>query len=232
MEDYKAYQAITQIRQITHDAGLCVANEIPFGSVLERDLNRLEELAYIVRAYYVATKDDVFAREVASVPRHVFPQIIAWKWKKLQSETQTSVARCFKILYEIASHANEPQQTHDVPEAKPMGLDDKLAFVPETHREAAKATFEGLLRDGWIKSTPTGFEWIKYKTNALICYFADLANDKWELRNKDGNKSEWKSFANLFAMDANKFRNWKSDQRNHTGETPPKNGNKIDDYFQ
>lgn len=102
MEDYKAYQAIAQIRQIVHDAGLCVANEIPCGSVLKRDLNRLEELAHIVRAYYDATKGDVFAREVASIPRHVFPQIIAWK--QLQSKTQTSVARCFKILYEIGKN--------------------------------------------------------------------------------------------------------------------------------
>ena len=118
MEDYKAYQAIAQIRQIVHDAGLCVANEIPCGSVLKRDLNRLEELAYIVRAYYDATKDEAFAREVASVPRHVFPQII--KWKKLQSKTQASVARCHRMLYEIAAHVNEPQQTHDEPKAKPM----------------------------------------------------------------------------------------------------------------
>lgn len=102
MEDYKAYQAIAQIRQIVHDAGLCVANEIPCGSVLKRDLNRLEELAHIVRAYYDATKGDAFAREVASIPRHVFPQIIAWK--QLQSKTQTSVARCFKILYEIGKN--------------------------------------------------------------------------------------------------------------------------------
>lgn len=134
-------------------------------------------------------------------------------------------------LNEIAK-SNEPQQTHDDPEVKPMGLDEKLAFVPETHREAAKAAFERLLRDGWIKSTPTGFEWIKHKTNALICYFADLANDKWELRNKDGNKSEWKQFANLFAMEAKTFRNWKSDQKNHTGEVPPKNGDKVKAYFQ
>lgn len=230
MEDNKAFEALARIRQTVHDAGMCVANEIPCGSVLKRDLNRLEELAYIVRAYYDATKDEAFAREVASVPRHVFPQIIAWK--KLQSKTQTSVARCFKILYEIATHTNEPQQTPDEPEEKPMGLDEKLTFVPETHREAAKTTFERLLRDGWIKSTPTGFEWIKNKTNALICYFADLANDKWELRNKDGNKSEWKQFANLFAMEAKTFRYWKSDQRNHTGEVPPKNGDKIKAYFQ
>lgn len=228
MEDNKAFEALARIRQTVHDAGLCVANEIPCGSVLKRDLNRLEELAYIVRAYYDATKDEAFAREVASVPRHVFPQIIAWK--KLQSKTQTSVARCFKVLYEIATH--EPQQTHDEPEAKPMGLDDKLAFVPETHREAAKATFEGLLHDGWIKCTPTGFEWAKNTKKALICYFADLANDKWELRNKDGNKSEWQAFANLFAMEAKSFRYWRSDQRNHTGEVPPKNGDKIKAYFQ
>lgn len=37
MEDYKAYQAIAQIKQIVHDAGLCVANEIPCGSTLKRD---------------------------------------------------------------------------------------------------------------------------------------------------------------------------------------------------
>lgn len=230
MEDNKAFEALARIRQTVHDAGLCVANEIPCGSVLKRDLNRLEELAYIVRAYYDATKDEAFAREVASVPRHVFPQII--KLKKLQSKTQTSVARCFKILYEIATHTNEPQQTPDEPEVKPMGLDEKLAFVPEKHREAAKTTFEGLLRDGWIKSTPKGFEWIKDRTNALICYFADLANDKWELRNKDGNKSEWKQFANLFAMEAKTFKNWKSDQKNHTGEVPPKNSDKIKAFFK
>lgn len=230
MEDYKAFEALARIRQTVHDAGMCVANEIPCGSVLKRDLNRLEELAYIVRAYYDATKDEAFAREVASVPRHIFPQII--RRKKLQSKTQASVARCHRMLYEIAAHVNEPQQTHDEPKAKPMGLDEKLAFVPETHREAAKTTFERLLRDGWIKSTPTGFEWIKNKTNALICYFADLANDKWELRNKDGNKSEWKQFANLFAMEAKTFRYWKNDQKNHTGEVPPKNSDKIKAYFQ
>lgn len=75
MEDYKAYQAIAQIKQIVHDAELCVANEIPCGSVLKRDLNRLEELAYIVRGYYDATKDNAFANEVASIHRHVFLQI-------------------------------------------------------------------------------------------------------------------------------------------------------------
>lgn len=230
MEDYKAFEALARIRQTVHDAGLCVANEIPCGSVLKRNLNRLEELAYIVRAYYDATKDEAFAREVASVPRHVFPQIIAWK--KLQSKTQVSVAHCFKILHDIATHTNEPQQIHDEPEAKPMGLDEKLAFVPETHREAAKAIFEGLLRDGWIKSTPTGFEWIKPKTKAIVCYFADLANDKWELRNKGGNKSKWQVFANLFAMETKTFRNWRSDQRNHTGENPPEYSDKIKAYFQ
>lgn len=230
MEDYKAYQAIAQIKQIVHDAGLCVANEIPCGSVLKRDLNRLEGLAYIVRAYYDATKDEAFAREVASVPRHVFPQII--KCKKLQSKTQASVARCHRMLYEIATHANEPQQNPVKPDTKPMGIDEKLAFIPQKHIGAAKATFAGLLNDGWIKNTPTGFEWIKNKTNALICYFADLANDKWELRNKDGNKSEWKQFAKLFNMEAKTFRNWKSDQRNHTGEVPPKNADKIKAYFK
>ena len=230
MEDYKAYQAIAQIKQIVHDAGLCVANEIPCGSTLKRDLNHLEELAYIVRGYYDATKDNAIAHEIASIHRHVFHQIITWK--KLQSKTKVSVARCLKILYEIATHANEPQQTHDIPEAKPMGLDEKLAFIPQKHIGAAKDTFAGLLNDGWIKNTPTGFEWIKNKTNALICYFADLANDKWELRNKDGNKSEWKQFAKLFNMEAKTFRNWKSDQRNHTGEVPPKNADKIKAYFK
>ena len=229
MEDYKAYQAIAQIKQIVHDAGLCVANEIPCGSTLKRDLNHLEELAYIVRGHYDATKNNAFAREVASIHRHVFPQIIAWK--KLQSKTQASVARCFKILCEIATHANEPQQEPVKPDTKPMGIDEKLAFIPQKHIGAAKATFAGLLNDGWIKNTPTGFEWIKNKTNALICYFADLANDKWELRNKDGNKSEWKQFAKLFNMEAKTFRNWKSDQRNHTGTQDPKGGETIRGYF-
>ena len=140
MEDNKAFEALARIRQSVHDAGLCVANEIPCGSVLKRDLNRLEELAYIVRAYYDATKDEAFAREVASVPRHIFPQII--RWKKLQSKTQASVARCHRMLYEIATHANEPQQTHDVPEAKPMGLDEALDFCRDERRERAKVYFK------------------------------------------------------------------------------------------
>ena len=230
MEDYKAYQAIAQIKQIVHDAGLCVANEIPCGSTLKRDLNHLEELAYIVRGYYDATKDNAIAHEVASIHRHVFLQIIPWM--KLQSKTQASVARCLKILHDITTHANEPQQEPVKPDTKPMGIDEKLAFIPQKHIGAAKATFAGLLNDGWIKNTATGIERIKNKTSALICYFADLANDKWELRNKDGNKSEWKQFAKLFNMEAKTFRNWKSDQRNHTGEVPPKNADKIKAYFK
>ena len=204
MEDYKAYQAIAQIRQIVHDAGLCVANEIPCGSVLKRDLNRLEELAYIVRAYYDTTKDEAFAREVASVPRHIFPQII--RWKKLQSKTQASVARCHRMLYEIAAHVNEPQQTHDEPKAKPMGLDEKLAFVPGTHREAAKTTFERLLRDGWIKSIPTGFEWLA-KPKGRLWYFAAMANEEWGI-SYDSGKYSWQGFASLFGVKVLLF-SWK-----------------------
>ena len=230
MEDNKAFEALARIRQTVHDAGLCVANEIPCGSVLKRDLNRLEELAYIVRAYYDATKDEAFAREVASVPRHVFPQIIAWK--KLQSKTKTSVARCFKVLYEIATH--EPQQTHDEPEAKPMGLDEKLAFIPQAHREAAKATFERLLRDGWIKNTPTGFEWL-VKPKGRLWYFAAIANEEWGMRYDNG-KYDWDGFAKLFGVDNTFF----SGLHNKTGygrlgkgktTNLPKKSREIEEYF-
>lgn len=169
MEDYKAYQSIAQIRQIVHDAGLCVANEIPCGSVLKHDLNRLEELAYIVRAYYDATKDKAFVREVASVPRHVFPQIIAWKQLQLQSKTQTSVARCFKILYEIAANANEPQQTHDKLEARQIGIDEALAFCRDERLERAKVYFKKAMQIGWIKATGTGLKW--NKTRVELAYF-------------------------------------------------------------
>ena len=167
MEDYKAYQALARIRQIVHDAGLCVANEIPCGSILKRDLNHLGELAYIVRAYYDATKDNAFANEVASIHRHVFPQIIAWK--KLQSKTQTSVARCFKILHDIATHANEPQQTHDVQEAKPMGLDEALDFCRDERRERAKVYFKKAMQNEWMKATGTGLKWNKSKVE--LAYF-------------------------------------------------------------
>ena len=232
MEDYKAFEALARIRQTVHDAGLCVANEIPCGSVLKRNLNHLEELAYIVRAYYDATKDEAFAREVASVPRHVFPQIIAWK--KLQSKTQKSVARCFKILYEIAAHANEPQQTHDEPEAKSMELDDKLAFVPETHREAAKATFERLLRDGWIKSTPTGFEWL-VKPKGRLWYFAAMANEEWGVL-YDSGKYSWQGFASLFGVKASFFIDWQRKTGygrlgRNKARNLPKDSREIESYF-
>lgn len=167
MEDYKAYQAIAQIRQIVHDAGLCVANEIPCGSKLKRDLNHLEELAYIVRGHYDATKNNAFACEVASIHRHVFPQIIAWK--KLQSKTQVSVARCFKILYKIATHANEPQQEPVKHDTKPMGIDEALDFCRDERRERAKVYFKKAMQKEWIKATGTGLKW--YKSKVELAYF-------------------------------------------------------------
>lgn len=167
MEDYKSYQAIAQIKQIVHDAGLCVANETPCGSVLKRDLNHLEELAYIVRGYYDATKNNAFAREVASIPRHVFPQIIAWK--QLQSKTQTSVARCHRMLYEIATHANEPQQEPVKPDTKPMGIDEALEFCRDERRERAKVYFKKAMQKEWIKATGTGLKWNKSKVE--LAYF-------------------------------------------------------------
>lgn len=167
MEDYKAYQAIAQIKQIVHDAGLCVANEIPCGSVLKRDLNRLEELAYIVRGYYDATKDNAFANEVASIHRHVFLQIIPWK--KLQSKTQASVARCLKILHDIATHANEPQQEPVKPDTKPMGLDEALDFCRDERRERAKVYFKKAMQKEWMKATGTGLKWNKSKVE--LAYF-------------------------------------------------------------
>ncbi|MGM9799886.1 MAG: hypothetical protein ACI30M_04305, partial [Muribaculaceae bacterium] len=205
MEDYKAYQAIAQIKQIVHDAGLCVANEIPCGSKLKRDLNHLEELAYIVRGYYDATKNNAFACEVASIHRHVFPQIIAWK--KLQSKTQVSVARCFKILYEIATHANEPQQTEN--QDKPISLDEALEFIPAKHKEAAKSVFERLLQDGTIKAKKNGFEWLKKPQNGLLWYFAANANVHWELKKSNGN-FDWLPFVDLFGVKSARFIEWQS----------------------
>ena len=167
MEDYKAYQAIAQIKQIVHDAGLCVANEIPCGSVLKRDLNRLEELAYIVRGYYDATKDNAFVNEVASIHRHVFLQIIPWM--KLQSKTQASVARCLKILHDITTHANEPQQEPVKPDTKPMGLDEALDFCRDERRERAKVYFKKAMQKEWMKATGTGLKWNKSKVE--LAYF-------------------------------------------------------------
>ena len=45
------------------------------------------------------------------------------------------------------------------------------------------------------------------------------------------NKSK-SQFAKMFGMDAKQFKNWKNDQRNHTGEVPPKNADKIKAYFK
>lgn len=130
---------------------------------------------------------------------------------------------------EIAK-AGEPQQIEAQSGRK--SLDEALGFVPEKHKEAAKSVFEGLLCDKWITPTPGGYKWREGVSVALVAYFADIANDEWELRNPDNGRSDWGSFAKMFGMDAKQFKNWKNDQRNHTGETPPKNADKIRKYFK
>lgn len=107
-----------------------------------------------------------------------------------------------------------------------------MAFVPEKHKGAAKSVFEGLLCDKWITPTAYGYKWREGVTVALVAYFADIANDKWELRNPDNGRSDWATFAKMFGMEAKQFKLWKSDQRNHTGEAPPKNADKIRKYFK
>lgn len=107
---------------------------------------------------------------------------------------------------------------------------EKLSFVPVAHREKAKETFARLMADKWITETQSGYEWKKETTKALICFFADIANDKWGLRN--GGKSKWKPFAELFGMNSKPFVNWKSDQMNHTGTTDPKGAECIKGYFK
>lgn len=130
---------------------------------------------------------------------------------------------------EIAK-AGEPQQIEA--QSGQKSLDEALAFVPDKHKEAAKSVFEGLLRDKWITQTTYGYKWREGVTVALVAYFADIANDKWELRNPDNGRSDWASFAKMFGMEAKQFKTWKSDQRNHTGEAPPKNADKIRKYFK
>ena len=130
---------------------------------------------------------------------------------------------------EIAK-AGEPQQIKAQSGRK--SLDEALAFVPEKHKGAAKSVFEGLLCDKWITPTAYGYKWREGVTVALVAYFADIANDKWELRNPDNGRSDWASFAKMFGMEAKQFKTWKSDQRNHTGEAPPKNADKIRKYFK
>lgn len=134
------------------------------------------------------------------------------------------------VNFNKIAKAGEPQQIEAQSGRK--SLDEALAFVPEKHKEAAKSVFEGLLCDNWITPTPGGYKWREGVSVALVAYFADIANDKWELRNPDNGRSDWGSFAKMFGMDAKQFKNWKNDQRNHTGETPPKNADKIRKYFK
>lgn len=134
------------------------------------------------------------------------------------------------VNFSKIAKAGEPQQIEA--QSGQKSLDEALGFVPEKHKEAAKSVFEGLLCDKWITPTPGGYKWREGVSVALVAYFADIANDKWELRNPDNGRSDWGSFAKMFGMDAKQFKNWKNDQRNHTGETPPKNADKIRKYFK
>ena len=136
-------------------------------------------------------------------------------------------------LNEIAK-SNDPQQNPVKPDTKHMGIDEKLAFVPETHREAAKATFERLLRDGWIKSIPTGFEWLA-KPKGRLWYFAAMANEEWGIR-YDSGKYSWQGFASLFGVKASFFIDWQSKTGygrlgRNKARNLPKDCREIESYF-
>ena len=134
------------------------------------------------------------------------------------------------VNFSKIAKVGEPQQKEA--QSGQKSIDEALEFVPEKHKEAAKSVFEGLLCDKWITPTTGGYKWREGVSVALVAYFADIANDEWELRNPDNGRSNWGSFAKMFGMDAKQFKNWKNDQRNHTGEAPPKNADKIRKYFK
>ena len=151
-----------------------------------------------------------------------------------KSKVTREVITCTTV-YDRAEKQESPKiapKMHQVAEAQSLSLDGKLYFVPVECMEKAKTTFQSLLADGWITETKEGFVWKDGTSKSLICFFADLANDKWKLRDGKGyGKSNWKDFAELFGMKSQTFINWKSDQRNHTGTQDPKGGESIRGYF-
>lgn len=141
----------------------------------------------------------------------------------------------YTYVHERAEIRKSPKiapKSPQITEGQTLSLNEKLAFVPVDSVEQAKKTFQSLLADGWMTETPKGFVWKDGTSKSLICFFADLANDKWHLRESKGyGKSDWKDFAELFGMKSQTFINWKSDQRNHTGTQDPKGGDNIRGYF-
>lgn len=196
---------------------------------LTNQLLKLEKLSFQLNEY---CRSGICANIIMEAVNEMDWKIIAEVKGDSDAEVW-AVYNTIKNLNEIIKF-NEPQQTHDEPKAKPMGLDDKLAFVPEAHREAAKATFERLLRDGWIKSTPSGFEWL-VKPKGRLWYFAAMANEEWGVL-YDSGKYSWQGFASLFGVKASFFIDWQSKTGygrlgRNKARNLPKDSREIESYF-
>lgn len=226
----EVYEAIGQARAIIET----FANYYNIGveqlpECLTYQLLKLEKLSFQLNEY---CRSGICANIIMEAVNEMDWKIIAEVEGNSDAE-EWAVYNTIKNLNEIIKY-NEPQQPFKKPEAKPMGLDEKLAFIPQAHREAAKATFERLLRDGWIKNTPTGFEWL-VKPKGRLWYFAAIANEEWGMRYDNG-KYDWDGFAKLFGFDNTFF----SGLHNKTGygrlgkgktTNLPKKSREIEEYF-
>lgn len=205
------------ISQIEHLIKVMPLDSLPDSFTFQ--ILKLEELSFLLkRCFDKGDCADIIGDAVGGM-----------NWKILADLEGGTIAEKY-ALYNTIVNFNEIAKA-----GEPRGqksLDEALVFVPDKHKEAAKSVFEGLLRDKWITPTAYGYKWREGVTVALVAYFADIANDKWKLRNPDNGRSDWASFAKMFGMEAKQFKTWKSDQRNHTGEAPPKNADKIRKYFK
>ena len=159
-----AYKALAHIKQIANDAKICVSKEIPFDEEMTKELNNLAELAYIVEAYHIKAEDGVFARKVAAVPRHIFSQLIAWR--KLESETMKSVARCYRILYNVAKTATANNEPHSIGE--PFDYCSNGGWI-QSYNEAMGKYFPKAIEKGWMEKGEASYKW--KGSRAELAYF-------------------------------------------------------------
>lgn len=226
----EVYEAIGQARAIIET----FANYYNIGveqlpECLTYQLLKLEKLSFQLNEY---CRSGICANIIMEAVNEMDWKIIAEVEGNSDAE-EWAVYNTIKNLNEIIKY-NEPQQPFKKPEAKPMGLDEKLAFIPQAHREAAKTTFGRLLRDGWIENTPTGFNWIP-KPMGRLWYFAAIANEEWGMRYDNGNY-DWDGFAKLFGVKNSFFIGWHNKTgygRLGKGKTTnlPKYSREIEEYF-
>lgn len=226
----EVYEAIGETRAIIET----FANYYNIGvgqlpECLTYQLLKLEKLSFQLNEY---CRRGICANIIMEAVNEMDWKIIAEVEGNSDAE-EWAVYNTIKNLNEIIKFY-KPQQPPKKPEAKTMGLDEKLAFVPQAHIEAAKAIFDRLLRDRWIKSTPTGFEWL-VKPKGRLWYFAAMANEEWGMRYDNGNY-DWAGFAKLFGIENNFFADW----HNKTGygrlgkdktTNLPKYSREIEEYF-